>query len=64
MKVSLTLPDKVKSASKISVPVKIDGIAAGEDARVVVAAVDLGILNLTKYETPAPEDWFNAQQKL
>ena len=50
LKISLTLPDKVKSASKISVPVKIDGIAAGEDARVVVAAVDLGILNLTKYE--------------
>ncbi|MBR2534496.1 MAG: alpha-2-macroglobulin family protein [Hyphomicrobium sp.] len=64
LKVALTLPEKVKSASSITVPVKIDGIAAGEDARVVVAAVDLGILNLTKYETPAPEDWFNAQQKL
>jgi uncharacterized protein YfaS (alpha-2-macroglobulin family) len=64
LKVALTLPEKVKSASTITVPVKIDGIAAGEDARVVVAAVDLGILNLTKYETPAPEDWFNAQQKL
>ena len=64
LKVALTLPEKVKSATKITVPVKIDGIAAGEDARVVVAAVDLGILNLTKYETPAPEAWFNAQQKL
>ncbi len=64
LKVALTLPEKIKSATKISVPVKIDGIQAGEDARVVVAAVDLGILNLTKYETPAPEAWFNAQQKL
>jgi alpha-2-macroglobulin len=64
LKVALTLPEKVKSATKITVPVKVDGIAAGEDARVVVAAVDLGILNLTKYETPAPEAWFNAQQKL
>ena len=64
LKVALTLPDKVKSGAKVTVPVKINGIAAGEDARVVVAAVDLGILNLTKYETPAPEDYFNAQQKL
>ena len=64
LKVALTLPDKVKSASKITVPVKVEGIASGEDACVVVAAVDLGILNLTKYETPAPESWFNAQQKL
>ena len=43
---------------------KIEGLAPGEDARVAVAAVDLGILNLTRYETPAPEDWFNQQQKL
>ena len=48
LKVALTLPDKVKSATKITVPVKIDGIQAGEDARIVVAAVDLGILNLTQ----------------
>ena len=62
--VALTLPEKVKSGAKVSVPVKVEGLKAGEDARVVLAAVDLGILNLTKYETPAPEKWFNAQQKL
>lgn len=64
LKVALTLPDKIKSGSELSVPVKIGGLNAGEDARVVVAAVDLGILNLTRFETPAPEQWFNAQQKL
>jgi alpha-2-macroglobulin len=64
LKVGLTLPEKAKSGTKITIPVKVDGIASGEDARVVVAAVDLGILNLTKFETPAPEAWFNAQQKL
>ena len=35
-------------------PVKIGGLAAGEEARVTVAAVDLGILNLTRYQAPAP----------
>ena len=64
LKVAVTLPEKVKSGSTVTIPVKIEGIASGEDARVAVAAVDLGILNLTKYETPAPESWFNAQQKL
>ena len=64
LKVAVTLPDKVKSASHLSVPLKIEGLAPGEDARVVVAAVDLGILNLTRFETPAPEKWFHQQQKL
>ena len=64
LKVAVTLPEKVKSGSKLTVPLKIEGLAPGEDARVAVAAVDLGILNLTRYETPAPEDWFNQQQKL
>ena len=64
LKVALTLPDKVKSGSKIDIPLKVNGLAPGEDARVVVAAVDLGILNLTRYQTPAPEDWFAQQQKL
>jgi uncharacterized protein YfaS (alpha-2-macroglobulin family) len=64
LKVAMTLPDKVKSGSKIDIPLKVNGLAPGEDARVVVAAVDLGILNLTRYEPPAPENWFNQQQKL
>lgn len=64
LKIAMTVPDKVKSAAKISVPVKVDGLKAGEEARVTVAAVDLGILNLTRFEAPAPEAWFNAQQKL
>ncbi|MBA2126468.1 alpha-2-macroglobulin [Hyphomicrobium methylovorum] len=64
LKVDVTLLEKVKSAAKVTVPLKVEGLAPGEPAHVVVAAVDLGILNLTRYETPAPEAWFNQQQKL
>ena len=64
LKVTFDLPAKVKSGTKMTVPLKIEGIQAGEDVRVAVSAVDLGILNLTKYETPAPESWFHAQRKL
>lgn len=29
-----------------------------------MAAVDVGILNLTNYQPPAPEDWYYGQRKL
>ncbi len=46
----------------MTIPVKIDGLAAGEDARIVVAAVDVGILNLTNYKPPAPDDYYLGQR--
>ena len=36
----------------------------GEEARVVVAAVDVGILNLTNYKPPAPDDYYLGQRQL
>jgi hypothetical protein len=64
LKVSLPTEAKIKSGSTLTVPVKIDGLAAGEEARVTVAAVDVGILNLTRFQAPAPETHFYAQRKL
>lgn len=64
LKVSVATEEKVKSATDLSIPVKVDGLTAGEDARVTVAAVDIGILNLTRYQVPAPEAHFYAQRKL
>ena len=37
---------------------------AGEKAYVAVSAVDLGILNLTKFPIPDPEGWFFGQRRL
>ncbi|MBN2205222.1 MAG: alpha-2-macroglobulin family protein, partial [Thermoleophilia bacterium] len=64
LNVALTPPEKIKSATTLTIPVKIGGLAAGEEARVTLAAVDLGILNLTRYQAPAPEDWFYAQRRM
>jgi len=64
LKVELTPESKIKSASTLTVPVKVSGLTAGEEARVTVAAVDVGILNLTRYQVPAPELHFYAQRKL
>ncbi len=64
LKVSVATEEKVKGATTLSIPVRIEGLAAGEDARVTVAAVDVGILNLTRYQVPAPEAHFYAQRGL
>ena len=62
--VAMLSPDKIRSGTRLNVPLTIGGLAAGEEARVVVAAVDVGILNMTRYKSPAPEAWFNAQRRL
>ena len=48
----------------MTVPIEIGGLAADEEARVVVAAVDVGILNLTNYKPPAPDDYYLGQRRL
>ena len=64
LKGAMTLPERAKPASRLTVPVRITGLAPGEEARVTVAAVDIGILNLTRFESPAPQKWFHAQRRL
>jgi alpha-2-macroglobulin len=62
--VTMTLPDLVRPRGTLRVPLKVAGLAAGEEARVVAAAVDVGILNLTNYRPPAPDDYYLGQRKL
>ena len=64
LKVAVATETRIKSASELTIPVKIEGLEPGEEARVTVAAVDVGILNLTRYQVPAPEAHFYAQRKL
>jgi uncharacterized protein YfaS (alpha-2-macroglobulin family) len=62
--VEMKLPDLMRPGSTLHMPIKIAGLAAGEQARLVVAAVDLGILNLTNYQPPAPGDHYLGQRRL
>jgi uncharacterized protein YfaS (alpha-2-macroglobulin family) len=57
-------PDVMRPNSPLRVPVKVSGLAAGEEARIVVAAVDVGILNLTNYKPPAPDEYYFGQRRL
>jgi uncharacterized protein YfaS (alpha-2-macroglobulin family) len=62
--VGMTLPALARPNGALRIPVKVAGLAAGEEARIVVAAVDVGILNLTGYKPPAPDDYYLGQRKL
>ncbi|MDK9695462.1 MAG: alpha-2-macroglobulin family protein [Siculibacillus sp.] len=62
--VALATPDLIRPRGTLKIPVKLAGLAGGEKAHVVVAAVDVGILNLTRYETPDPGRWFFGQKQL
>ena len=62
--VALTPPEMMKPRQKLTVPVKIANLAPGEEAFITVAAVDVGILNLTRYNPPAPENYYFDQKRL
>lgn len=57
LKVQLSAPDKVLPEKRSVVKVKVEG-AAGQPAMVTLSAVDVGILNITRFKTPDPFDFF------
>src|SRR5216684_3919943 len=62
--VDLELPKLTRPNSALRIPVKVGGLTPGEEAKIVVAAVDVGILNLTGYKPPAPDDFYLGQRRL
>lgn len=64
LKVELAPPPQIRPNSTLTIPVRVAGLAAGEKAYVTVAAVDVGILNLTGYKPPAPDEAVFGQRRL
>jgi len=62
--VALSPAPTMRPNATMTVPIGIGGLAPNEEARVVVAAVDVGILNLTNYKPPAPDDYYLGQRRL
>ncbi len=62
--VTLGAPAQIRPRGTLGVPVRLAGLKAGEEARVTLAAVDVGILNLTHYPTPDPFAFFFGQKAL
>ncbi len=62
--VKLDAPTLVRPRQSMTLPIHLAGLSAGEEARVTVSAVDVGILNLTGFKTPDPGGYFFGQRKL
>ncbi len=62
--VSFEVAKESRPRQPLSVKVKLDNAKAGEKAYVAVAAVDLGILNITNFQTPDPDGWYFGQRQL
>ena len=62
--ITFDAPALAKPREPMTLPIKVSGLAPGEEARVTVSAVDIGILNLTRFKTPDPSAYFFGQRKL
>ncbi len=63
---SATVEVAAESAPRgpLDVAIKVDGITQGDTAYVTIAAVDVGILNLTAFDAPDPQGHYFGQRKL
>ncbi|WP_428687433.1 MG2 domain-containing protein [Roseibium sp.] len=62
--VEISAPDKILPETTLDVPVRLANLEPGTRAYLTVAAVDVGILNLTGYKTPDPDSWYFGQRRL
>ena len=63
--VAIKTPDEVDGqANVLRVPVEVTGVEKGETAYVTLAAVDVGILNLTAFKAPDPSAHYFGQRRL
>jgi alpha-2-macroglobulin len=61
---ALKVPERARPRQNLTLPVQLAGLKAGEPARITVALVDVGILNLTRYAAPDPTQYFLGQKAL
>jgi uncharacterized protein YfaS (alpha-2-macroglobulin family) len=64
LKVALKTPETPRPRGPLAVSLEVPGLQAGEEAYATLAAVDLGILNVTGYKPPEPDTWYFGQRRL
>ncbi len=62
--IAFDVPAVVRPRQKLEMPLKLTGTRAGEETWLTLAAVDEGILRLTKFESPNPLDWYYGKRGL
>ena len=64
LSVALNAPELVRPRQMLSLPVQITGAGRGEDVMLTLAAVDEGILRLTKFSSPDPVKHYFGKKRL
>ncbi|MEO8529896.1 MAG: MG2 domain-containing protein, partial [Deltaproteobacteria bacterium] len=64
LKATIEAPAQSDPRGPLPVAVKVDGISPGETAYVTIAAIDVGILNLTNFKSPDPSNYYFGQRRL
>jgi alpha-2-macroglobulin len=64
LSVAIGAPEKVLPRHVVEIPLKVEGAVAGEPIQVTLAAVDEGILQLTRFPTPDPAGYFFGKRRL
>ncbi|WP_294224071.1 alpha-2-macroglobulin family protein [uncultured Shimia sp.] len=64
LSVEVNVPEHISPRGTLDVSLKVAGIATGETAYVTLAAVDVGILNLTGFASPDPSEHYFGQRRL
>jgi hypothetical protein len=62
--VDIDTPAKIDSKALVEVPIVVHGLRFGQRAHVTLAAVDEGILRLTKQDSPDPAKWYFGKRAL
>jgi uncharacterized protein YfaS (alpha-2-macroglobulin family) len=59
LKVSITAPTQaIRPETTLTTAIKVENAKAGQKTYITLAAVDVGVLNITEYVTPDPFKWF------
>ncbi len=61
---ALDVVEKPSPRGPLEIDLEIDNLAPGTEAYATVAAVDIGILNLTRFASWAPDGWYFGQRRL
>jgi uncharacterized protein YfaS (alpha-2-macroglobulin family) len=62
--IEVDAPEKITPRQTIKLNIAVDGVTSGQQAHVTVAAVDEGILQLTRFKTPAPDTHYFGKRRL
>ncbi len=62
--VSIDAPGRIRPRGPLDVALRLEGLKPGETGHVTLAAVDLGIVNLTGFDSPDPSAYYFGQRRL